>query len=162
LKKLRPNARRVKTVTAAPPLDAPNMEQHVTADLALPAAQSGPARPKLEINAGAAPRVSQHAQSGDAGPAPDVAAGQQNPAGGSPPTLSGLAAPPAPPAPVAPPQGNLAARVAIAPEGPRPGGSDSAGGGGKGSVGVSISGGNPKSDSAVSGLGGPAPKIAVP
>ena len=162
LKKLHPNARRVKTVTTAPPLDAPNMEQRVTADLALPAAQSGPARPKLEINAGAAPRVAQRAQSGEAGPAPDVAAGQPNPAGGSASTLIALSATPGPPAPVAPPQGNLAARVAIAPEGPRPGGSDSAGGGGKSPVGVSISGGSPKSDSGVSGLGSPAPKIAAP
>jgi|tagenome__1003787_1003787.scaffolds.fasta_scaffold20985682_5 TonB family protein len=162
LKKLHPKERRVKTVTAAPPLDAPNMEQHVTADLSLPATQSGPARPKLEINSGAAPRVAQRAQSGDAGPAPDVAAGLPNPAGSSASTLIALSATPGPPAPVAPPQGNLAARVAISPEGPRPGGSDSTSGGGKSPVGVSISGGNPKSDTAVSGLGTPAPKITLP
>jgi len=147
-------------VTAAPPLDAPNMEQHVAADLSLPTTQSGPARPKLEINAGAAPRVAQRAQNGDAGTAPDVAEGQPNPAGSSASTLIALSATPGPPAPVAPPQGNLAARVAISPEGPKPGGSESAGGGGKSPVGVSISGGNPKSDSATSGA--PAPRMTVP
>jgi TonB family protein len=162
LKKLRPKERRVRTVTAAPPLDAPNLEQHVTADLSLPTTQSGPVRPKLEINAGAAPRVAQRAQNGDAGPAPDVAEGQPNPAGSSASTLIALSATPGPPAPVAPPQGNLAARVAISPEGPKPGGSDSTGGGGRSPVGVSISGGNPKSDSATSGLGAPAPRITAP
>ena len=168
LKKLHPNARRVKTVTTAPPLDAPNMEQRVTADMSLPSVQNGPARPKLEINASAAPRVAQRAQDGDATPAPDVAAGQPNPAGGAASTLIALSATPGPPAPVAPPAGNLAARVAIAPEAPKPGSgaADAAGGGGKSTVGVSISGGNPKSNSGISGLGGPnaapTPKIAVP
>ena len=166
LKKLHPNARRVKTVTTAPPLDAPNMEQHVTSDMSLAAVQNGPARPKLEINASAAPRVAQRAQNGDATPAPDVTAGQPNPAGGAASTLIALSATPGPPAPVAPPAGNLAARVAIAPESPKPGSgaADADGGGGKSPVGVSISGGNPKSSSGVSGLGGaaPSPKIAVP
>jgi TonB family protein len=128
----------------------------------LPATQNGPARPKLEINAGAAPRVAQRAQNGGAGPAPDVAEGQVNPAGGSASTLIALSATPGPPAPVAPPQGNLAARVAISPEGPKPGGSESTGGGGRSPVGVSISGGNPKSDSAASGLGAPAARITAP
>jgi TonB family protein len=166
LKKLHPNARRVKTVTAAPPLDAPNMEQQITSDMSLAAVQNGPARPTLQINASAAPRVAQRAQNGDATPAPDVAAGQSNPAGGAASTLIALSATPGPPAPVAPPAGNLAARVAISPEGPRPGSgaADSSGGAGKSSVGISISGGNPKSSSGVSGLGGaaPSPKIAVP
>jgi TonB family protein len=162
LKKLRPKERRVKTVTTAPPLDAPNMEQQVASDLSLPMTQTGPARPKLEINTGAAPRVAPRAQSGDAGPAPDVIAGQLNPAGGSASTLIALSATPGPPAPVAPPQGNLAARVAISPEGPRAGGLDSTGGGGSSPVGVSISGGNPKSNGGVSRLGGPAPKITTP
>jgi TonB family protein len=167
LKKLHPNARRIKTVTTAPPLDAPNMEQRITSDMSLPAAQNGPARPKLEINASAAPRVAQRAQNGDATPAPDVAAGQPNPAGGAASTLIALSATPGPPAPVAPPAGNLAARVAIAPESPKPGsGAADSAGGGKSPVGVNISGGNPKSSSGVSGLGGPsagvAPKISMP
>ncbi len=119
LKKLRPKKKRAATVTAAP-LDMPNMEQHV-ADLSLPGAQSGPARPKLEINAGAAPRVAQIAQSGDAGPAPEIGATQLTSANGGPNALIALSANPAPPAPVQPPQGNTAARVSISPEGKQPG-----------------------------------------
>jgi TonB family protein len=162
LKKLKPRQRRVKTVTTAPPLDAPNMEQRVAADLSLPAAQNGPARPKLEINAGAAPRVSERAQSGDAGPAPEVAASQVSAAGGSASTLIALSAAPGPPVPVAPPAGNLAARVAISPDGAKSGGSESLGGGATSPVGVSVSGGNPTAKSGVSGLGGNAPKIVAP
>jgi TonB family protein len=162
LKRLRPKERRVKTVTTAPLLDAPNMERRVTADLSLPATPSGPARPKLEINAGAAPRVAQRAQNGDAGPAPDVGAAQASAAGASASTLIALSATPAPPAPVAPPQGNLAARVAISPEGPNSGGTESSGAGGKSPVGVSISGGNPKANGGVSGLAGSAAIISAP
>jgi TonB family protein len=166
LKKLHPNARRVKTVTAPQPLDAPNMEQQITSDMSLAAVQNGPARPKLQINASAAPRVAQRAQNSDATPAPDVAAGQPTPAGGAASTLIALSATPGPPAPVAPPAGNLAARVAIAPESPKAGSgaADAAGGGGRSPVGISISGGNPKSNSGISGLGAaaPSPKIAVP
>ena len=162
LKKLRPKQRRVKTVTAAPPLDAPNMEQHLAADLSLAAPENGPARPKLEINAGAAPRVAQRANHGDATPAPDVSAPQSAAAGASASTLVALSATPAPPAPVAPPAGNLAARVAISPEGPKPGGAaDPTKGGGTSQVGVSISGGNPTAKSGISGLGGAA-KISAP
>src|SRR5215510_14279581 len=125
------------------------------------ATASGPARPQLELNAGAAPRIAQKAHSGDAGPAPDVGATQIAGAGGNPSTLIALSAAPAPPAPVAPPQGNLAARVSISPEGKKPGvpngspsGTPSANGGassqpgagnnaGNGPIDVSIRGGNP-------------------
>src|SRR5216683_2326723 len=99
LKKLRPKEKRAATTTAAPPVDIPNMEQHV-ADMNLPAAQSGPARPKLEINAGAAPRVAQKAQPGDAGPAPEVGATELTAADGGPNALIALSANPTPPAPV--------------------------------------------------------------
>lgn len=145
LKKLRPKEKRAATTTAAPPVDIPNMEQHV-ADMNLPAAQSGPARPKLELNAGAAPRVAQKAQSGDAGPAPEVGATELTAANGGPNALIALSANPAPPAPVQPPQGNLAARVSMSPEG-KPGATgapaDSGSRAGKSAVGISISGGNP-------------------
>ena len=170
LRKLHPKEKRQATTTAAPPVDIPNMEQHV-ADMNLPAAQSGPARPKLELNAGAAPRVAQKTQSGDAGPAPEVGATQLTAANGGPNALIALSANPAPPAPVQPPQGNLAARVSISPEGPHPGApagtpngtpanaspSDSANGGGKSAVGISISGGNPAAKAA-----GSAPKMSAP
>src|SRR5262249_7378126 len=85
-------------------------------------------------------------------------------------TLIALSSSPAPPAPVVPvPEGNLAARVAISPEGKKsgaPGGtttpSSASGGGsevasnsagGNNRVGITISGGMPKPDASVSGLG---------
>ncbi len=153
LKKLHPRERKVKTVTVAPPLDAPAMEQQVAGDLSLPVAPNEPARPKLEINAGAAPRVAKREQAGDAGPAPEVGATQPSAADGSTSTLIALSATPGPPAPVVPPQGNLAARVSISPDGAKKGGSEAAGAGGKSPVGISISGGNPTAKSGISGLG---------
>src|SRR6266478_2864704 len=144
LKKLRPKEKRAAaTATAAPPVDIPNMEQHV-ADMNLPAAQSGPARPRLEINAGAAPRVEQRTDSGDAGPAPEVGATQLTAANGGPNALIAVSATPAPPAPVQPPQGNLAARIALWPEGnpgadPRGAGANSGTVAGKNAIGISIS-----------------------
>jgi TonB family protein len=61
------------------------------------------------------------------------------------------------------PQGNLAARVSISPEGKSAGapGEASTSGAGNNSIGVSISGGNPRGSSAVSGLGR-APKMNSP
>src|SRR3984893_12143595 len=64
LKKARPNEKRQATTPAAPPVDIPNMQQQV-AQMNLPAEQSGPARPKLELNAGAAPRVAQKTKPGN-------------------------------------------------------------------------------------------------
>ena len=164
LKKLHPRERKVKTVTVAPPLDAPAMEQQVAGDLSLPVAPNGPARPKLEINAGAAPRVKRE-EAGDAGPAPEVGAAQPSAADGSTSTLIALSATPGPPAPVVPPQGNLAARVSISPDGAKKGGSEAgseaAGAGGKSPVGISISGGNPTAKSGISGLGVGSPSLRV-
>jgi len=155
LKKLHPNEKRQATATAAPPVDIPNVEQQV-AQMNLPAAQSGPARPKLELNAGAAPRVAQKTQSGDAVSAPDVAATQLTAANGAPNALIALSANPAPPAPVQPPQGNLAARVSVSPE-IKPGAANSGNGAGKSAVGISISGGNPSANAA-----GPGAKMDAP
>jgi len=154
LKKLHPKERRAATATAAPPVDIPNMEQRV-ADMNLPAAQSGPARPKIELNAGAAPRIAQKAQAGDTGPAPEVGATELTAANGGPNALIALSANPAPPEPVQPPQGNLAARVSISPEGKQPGATgapaDSGSRGGKSAVGISISGGNPSANASGGG-----------
>jgi TonB family protein len=185
LAKLHPKQRRVAAVENGPPPDALALEQK-PGDLALPASPNAPARPKLELNAGAAPRIAPHAQPGDAGPAPDIGAAQSAGANASPATLIALSAAPAPPAPVVPPQGNLAARVSISPDGKQPGvpggspngapGESGAAGGGLGSSGgtgtrngaakngidVSISGGNPPSaNKGTSGLGGAA-KISAP
>jgi TonB family protein len=163
LKKLRPKQRRVAAVTSAPLPDIPNNEQRPS-EISLAVQQNAPARPKLEINAGSAPRVGERARTGDTGPAPDVGAAQVSAVNGSPATLIALSATPAPPAaPVVVPQGNLAARVSISPEGKSAGapGEVSGSGAGNNSVGVSISGGNPRGSSAVSGLGS-APKLNAP
>ncbi len=154
LKQLHPHERKVKLVKVAPPEDAPVMqEQQMASELNIPATESGPARPKLEINAGVAPRAARREQAGDvAAPAPEMtsAAG-----GASAQTLIALSATPGPAAPPAPPAGNLAAKVAISPDAGKKGGAvdPNAGGGGKSPVGVSISGGNPPaSKSGISGL----------
>jgi TonB family protein len=161
LKKLHPKEKRQATTRAAPPVDIPNMEQHV-AEMNLSSAQSGPARPKLELNAGAAPRVAQKSQSGEAVAAPEVGGTQLTASNGAANALIALSANPAPPAPVQPPQGNLAARVAISPEGKQPGApganaSDSGKSSGKSTVGISISGGNPSAHASGGGA-----KIVAP
>ena len=154
--KKRPRETRATTVTPAPLQNAPNLEEHI-AETNLPTAQSGPVRPKLELKAAAAPRVAQRKQAGDAGPAPDVGATQITAVNGSPTPLVALSANPAPPVPVAPPQGNLAARVAMSPDAKRPAasGADAAtSGAGKNAVGVSISDG-------ASNLSAPAPRVLI-
>ena len=155
LKKLHPKEKQQTTTAAAPPVDVPNMEQHVS-EMNLPSTQSGPARPKLELNAGAAPRVAQKSQSGEAVAAPEVGGSQLTASNGSANALIALSANPAPPAPVQPPQGNLAARVSVSPEGKKAGASgasasDWSNGGGKSTVGISISGGNPSANASSGG-----------
>jgi TonB family protein len=168
LAKLRPKERRIAQVTAAPLPDVPVFEQK-PAEIAMPVSPNAPARPHLELNAGAPPRVAPRAQTGDAGPAPEVGAAQATSTNGNPSTFIALSATPAPPAPVAQlPQGNLAARVSISPEGKQPGvpggspsgtagatgGANGGPGGGKEGLDISISGGNPPANSGISGLGG--------
>ena len=167
LGKLRPKEVKAAATTDVPAPDAPNFEQR-TAEVSLAASQSGPERPKLQINAGSAPRVAEHSQAGDNAPAPDAALSPSNNSGGAPSALIALSNSPAPPTPVIPvPQGNLASRVAISPEG-KPGGtgvSSNAGAGGAGvgnsNVGISISGGSPKPNAGASGLGTPG-KLTLP
>jgi TonB family protein len=170
LRKLRPKAKKTVATTDVPSLDLPNLEQK-PADVSLMAQQNGPARPKLEINAGSAPRLGAHKQDGELAAPPEVAPSASNAPTGSAGTLIALSASPAPPSPVVPvPDGNLSARVAISPEGKKPGvpggvpaSSNSNGGtvetasnsaGGANATGIVISGGNPKPNSSVSGLGG--------
>jgi len=162
LKSLRPHERRAKSIDVnAPAPDVLNNEDR-PADLSIAAAQNVPARPKLEINAGVAPRLATRNQTGETAAAPEMAAAQAA-SNGAPSTLIALSATPGPAAPVAPPEGNLAARIAISPEGKQRGapgantGSNGGAGSGKSDIGVSISGGNPKST--VSSLGGPKPKL---
>jgi TonB family protein len=157
LKQLHPHERRVKLVKVAPPEDAPVLApEQVVSELNIPAMENGPARPKLEINAGVAPRAARRDAAGEvAAPAPEIAA-SSSAGGASAQTLIALSATPGPAAPAAPPAGNLAAKVAISPDGGKKGGAvdPNTGGGGKSPVGVSISGGNPPaSKSGISGLG---------
>jgi TonB family protein len=143
-------------VKVAPPEDAPMLAQEqMASELNIAAMENGPARPKLEINAGAAPRVAKRDAAGEvAAPAPEIAASSAA-GGASAQTLIALSATPGPAAPAAPPAGNLAAKVAISPDAGKKGGAvdPNTGGGGKSAVGVSISGGNPPaSKSGISGL----------
>jgi TonB family protein len=170
LKKLRPRERKSVTATNAAAPEVQMNEQHV-ADLNLAITNSGPERPKLQINAGVAPRAAQRSQQSASEPAPDVAATQLTSPNGGAQALIALSANPGPPAPVAPPPGNLAARVAISPEGKKSGasggaeananaGGNSGAASGTNSVAVSISGGAPRSANTISGLG--AGKLSLP
>jgi TonB family protein len=157
LKSLRPRQRKAKTIDASEPApDVLNNEIH-PADLSIVATQNMPARPKLEINAGVAPRLAARKQDGETAPAPEMTSAQAA-SNGAASTLIALSATPGPPAPVAPPDGNLAARIAISPEGKQRGAPGAAGGGsGKSDIGVSISGGHPSAT--VSAVGGSKPKF---
>jgi TonB family protein len=174
LKKLRPREKHFKTNPNAP---APEMQisEERTDELNLAMSNAGPERPKLQINAGVAPRVAQRKQEGAADAAPEVSAQLTSPNGGAH-TLIALSATPGPPAPAAAPPGNLAARVTISPEGKKPGvpggnadakanesgnsPANAGGGAGTSSTGVSISGGSPRSANVTSGIG--AGRIAMP
>ncbi|HEV1995888.1 MAG TPA: energy transducer TonB [Candidatus Acidoferrum sp.] len=185
LSKLRPRELRKVKLTSAPAPDLPTLDQKLS-DIALSMLPNAPARPKLELNAGAAPRVAPRAQAGEVEPAPEVGSVQTGLANGNAATFIALSATPGPPAPVVqPPQGNLAARVSISPEGRQPGvpgglpngmpganggaggGPESSGGtatgngGGKNGKDVSITGGHPPANNGISGLGGSA-KISAP
>ncbi len=175
LAQLHPNERRVTKVAAAPLPDVPDMER-APSEIMMEASSNAPARPKLELNAGAAPRLAaKRASAGDVVPAPEVGQTRQSSSNENVSTLIALSATPGPPVPIVPPQqGNLAARVSISPEGTQRGsphsdaigaadarvGSAAGGGAGKDSTTVSISSGNPAPKTVISGLGGnPQPKI---
>jgi TonB family protein len=170
LRKLRPKTKKTVATTDVASPDLPNLEQRPT-EVSLMAQQSGPAKPKLEINAGSTPRLGARKQDGELAAAPEVAPSTSNAPAGSTGTLIAISASPAPPAPAVPvPDGNLSARVAISPEGKKPGvpGGSAASSasnrgtsemasntaGGSNATGIVISGGNPKPNSSVSGLGG--------
>ena len=179
LKSLRPHQKKSRAIDAnVPAPDVLNNEVR-PADISIAANSNQPARPKLEINAGSAPRVSSSNSNTDSGgPSPEMASSLAS--NGASSTLIALSATPGPAAPVAPPEGNLAARIAISPEGKQrgvpggasngatsnggsggdhtsSGGTGNGAGTGKNDVGVSISGGNPASTT--SGLGGARPKL---
>jgi len=184
LAQLHPRKHGIAAVKAAPLPDVPAIDG-APAEITLAPTPNAPARPKLELNAGAAPRVAQQrSPSNDAGPAPELA--RQNSTNPNASTLIALSATPGPVAPTAPPQGNLAARVSISPEGKQPGvlggkplpkendnggvggAAESSGGSSSGNIAgtnsttVSISGGNPTPKN-MSGLSvNPQPKTDSP
>ncbi len=169
LKKLRPRERKIPKAANAIAPEVQMNEQRSALNLAM--ANSGPERPKLQINAGVAPRAAQRSQQSTSELEPEVAASQLTSPNGGTQALIALSANPGPPAPVAPPPGNLAARVAISPEGKKSGasggaeananaGGNSGGASGTNSVAVSISGGAPRSANTISGIG--AGKLSLP
>jgi TonB family protein len=174
LAKLRPKQVKKVATTDTPAPDAPNLEIRPS-DLSIARDADAPARPQLELNAGSAPRVAERTQNGEVAAVPEVTAASAGSAGQSA-TIIALSSAPAPPSPtVEVLNGNLAARVAISPEGKGNGsgggsatpnatgnGSSSASGdpSAKSSVGITISGGNPKPNAGVSGLG--AGKLTLP
>lgn len=184
LSKLRPREVRKVKFTAAQAPDLPTLDQKL-GDIAPAMLPNAPARPKLELNAGAAPRLAPHSQTTEPETAPEVPSAQSGPANGNASTFIALSATPGPRAPVAPPQGNLAARVSISPEGKQSGvpggtpngmpaangglaggpasagGTSTGAGNGKSGMDVSISGGHPPANTGISGSGGPL-KISAP
>jgi TonB family protein len=120
----------------APTASAPRLQHHTVADAVAPDVaktekNAGPidvapspvtiARPKIALDAMSTSVAQRHATHADAGPAPEVgAAAEQGDAGLR--RIIALSATPAPPAPeVSVPEGNLAARISISPEGGKPG-----------------------------------------
>lgn len=152
---------RATTTVAAPQPDMLAPEPKPT-DITFATSNNGPARPKLDLNANSAPRVTQRSEAADSAPAPQLSAEQTASASGAPASLIALSAAPAPPKPdVQPPAGNLAARISMSPEGKKPGAPlpAPASAGGTSPVGISISGGNPKPKPASSS--GPKLKLSL-
>jgi TonB family protein len=169
LANLRPKEVKRLVAVDTPAPDVPNMELR-PAEISLAGASAGPARPKLEMNAGSVPRLANRLQQGEAVLSPEIPSVNSDPSGGPTATVIALSATPAPPAPeIEVPKGNLAARVSLSPEGKGAGTAGDSGfpskptGGtsvlnsgdaaGKSSIGISISGGSPKPNAGASGLG---------
>jgi len=185
LAKLRPKrpAQRPLAEMAVP--NVPNQEQNV-GDLNIASSATQLERPRLAMNPSSAPRVGQRQNGTEAGPAPNLAPDVSASDSGLR-RLIALSAAPAPPAETLPlPEGNLAARLSISPDGAQPGtpggspngptratgnaggaagspgGAGGAGatkpgtggGGGSGLPNVSITGGDPRAMSSVTGPGG--------
>jgi TonB family protein len=145
-------------IPISPTASAPKIERRKVRDVAAPEVannekNSGPlniaqsqvtiARPQIPLNPMSAPVARQHPTQTDAAVAPEIAATQGDP---NLRRLIALSATPGPPAPeVSVPQGNLAARISIGPEGAKPG---APGGAAHGATGASEGSG-----SAAAGIG---------
>ena len=147
---------RAVTDVAAPDVTAPERTAGPLNIAASPVANAQPKMPVNPMSTSAAERRNAHA---DAGAAPVIgptaSAGDE-----SLHRLIAISAAPAPPAPeVSVPQGNLAARVAISPEGTRagaPGGSENGAAGNGGTGGSAASAGGAGTNSGARGSSGPA------
>ncbi|MBZ5696159.1 MAG: TonB family protein [Acidobacteriia bacterium] len=103
---------------AAP--EAPNLEKN-TGPLNIAPSPTAIPRPRITLNAMSAPVIERHQAKADAGPAPEVGAAAAE-GDANLRRLIALSATPAPPAPqVNVPEGNLAARISLSPEGMKPG-----------------------------------------
>lgn len=145
-------------IPVMPTASAPKIEQRQVRDVAAPEVANteknpGPlniaqsqvtiARPQIPLNPMSAPVVRQHPVQENPTSAPEIADSQGDP---NARRLIALSATPGPPAPeVSVPQGNLAARISIGPEGAKPG---APGGAARGASGASEGSG-----SATTGLG---------
>ena len=162
----------------APTASAPHLKHRAVADATAPEVPNGEknagpidiapspatiAKPKLALDAMSKSTAQRHAKQADAGPAPEVGAAAQGGDAGLR-QLIALSATPAPPAPeVSVPEGNLAARISISPEGGKPGATGGAAHGGSAAseTGRGASTGAPGVASAAGGAGGSSLPAAV-
>jgi len=151
LARLRPKrpAQRPLSEMAVPKI--PNQETNV-GELNIASSAMKVERPRLAMNPSSAPRVGQRQDSPDAGPAPDIAPDVSGGDSGLR-RLIAISATPVPPADNLPlPEGNLAARLSISPEGTQPGVSGGSPNGVPGATGNA--GGGPGSPGGTGGAGG--------
>ena len=163
---------RRRTEPSVPPTDlpvpaVPNLERAL-GELNIASSSVQNVRPRLPVPPMSVPKPGPRLEAGDTGPTPEI--GPSAGGDGNLHRLIALSATPAPPAPVVElPPGNLAARIAMSPEGTQtgvpsgsangtvesggsPGGSTGGTGGtGSSAVGVSISGGGAEPAGSVSG-----------
>ena len=160
LARIKPKQPAAKTETSSAIPEVPNNEVK-PADINFASTDApAPPKPALPVTPGgalvAAPKANRTAAAEMA--APEISGGNADR------TIIAISATPAPPAPeVKVPEGNLTARVVIAPETPKTApangtahesGSGAAGGGANSAPDITVSGGAPKSNSVISGLGG--------
>lgn len=160
LARIKPKQPAAKTETSSAIPEVPNNEVKPAEINFASTDAPPPPKPALPVTPGgalvAAPKANRTAAAEMA--APEISGGNADR------TIIAISATPAPPAPeVKVPEGNLTARVTIAPETPKTtpangtaheSGSGAAGGAANSAPDISVSGGTPKSSSVISGLGG--------
>jgi protein TonB len=145
---------------AAADLTAPEVNQEKNAGpLDIGASPSMNLQPRMPVEAMSKAVAARHISQGDTGAAPEVAAASAGDANLH--RLIAISAAPAPPAPeVSVPQGNLAARVSISPDGKQPGvpgGAENGSAGNGGAGGTNSSGGGRGASRTAGGSAGSSP-----